>query len=268
MPIDEYTLSSFPVYAKSDGQEISTATGFLYRYFDCVYLVSNWHVFSGRRPSDGSALDQHYRVPHNLDITLHYARFQRSLGQQAMFSKRINISLDSGWLQHPVFGQDVDVAVKKLDVRPLYRKQQQNGINLVCINDLRNDEFMLPQVGEDVFIIGFPMKISWAGSLPIWKRGSIATEYSLNYRNKKSFLVDSTTKDGMSGSPVIMRSSSFMRTNGSSQMAGPPSTRFLGIYSGRELRHDDQDTQLGLVWKKEYVIETIVGNKAGDFLVR
>jgi hypothetical protein len=80
----------------------------------------------------------------------------------------------------------------------------------------------LPNVGSDVFILGFPLLPEYSGKFPIWKRGSIATEYTIPYRDRETFLVDSTTKDGMSGSPVIFRSTSFRTVEGAMQLYQPP----------------------------------------------
>ena len=70
--------------------------------------------------------------------------------------------------------------------------------------------------------------------LPIWKRGSIASEPELPADDLPLFLVDSNTYKGMSGSPVYARTIGgyLSKQHEVFQMAAR-STRFLGVYSGR-----------------------------------
>jgi len=90
------------------------------------------------------------------------------------------------------------------------------------------------------------------GRTPIWKRGSVASEPDYDWRNMPAFLIDTATRDGMSGSPVVARHSGILLTGANDGM-GPDSligtmTKFTGIYSGR-IGEDEMGVQLGLVWK-------------------
>ena len=69
------------------------------------------------------------------------------------------------------------------------------------------------------------------------------------------FLVDSRTRPGQSGSPVIIYASGGMvaMENGDSAVFGGPVERLLGVYSGRV--NDQSD--LGFVWKVQVVIDII-----------
>jgi hypothetical protein len=102
------------------------------------------------------------------------------------------------------------------------------------------------------------------GRTPIWKRGSVASEPDYNWRDKPAFLIDTATREGMSGSPVIARHSSVLLTTGSDGAVENDSvigtmTKFAGIYSGR-IGEDEMGVQLGLVWKPE-VLKDIVSEK-------
>src|SRR5580658_1176334 len=55
---------------------------------------------------------------------------------------------------------------------------------------------------DTVTIVGFPFGQSQNAGLPIWKTGTVASELSTNWSGKPMFLVDTTSRPGMSGSPV------------------------------------------------------------------
>ena len=61
------------------------------------------------------------------------------------------------------------------------------------------------KVADEVFILGFPYKIGNASQIPIWKRGSVASEPELDCDNLPKLFVDTASRPGMSGSPVIYK---------------------------------------------------------------
>lgn len=71
-----------------------------------------------------------------------------------------------------------------------------------------NDNIFKPivtNVGDDCFILGYPLRNYEGLMLPIWKRGSLASETPLGLEGRPIFLVDAATTAGMSGSPIIRR---------------------------------------------------------------
>lgn len=106
-------------------------------------------------------------------------------------------------------------------------------------------------VGEECFIVGYPRGLRGDGRLPIWKRGSIATEPVSTWEGKLIFLVDTATREGMSGSPVVVRKidiDSFSGTRSQlDDLESMTRQRIVGIYSGR-IGTDELAVQLGLVW--------------------
>lgn len=125
---------------------------------------------------------------------------------------------------------------------------------------------MLFEVSDNVFIIGYPIKIN-VKNLPIWKAGTIASEPSLNIGDLPAFYVDTGTKEGMSGSPVIIYSVNqpYKTIKGYVCMNNKTKFKFLGIYSGRDTCYNENEARLGLVWKKEKIDQMIKNNlKNGD----
>jgi hypothetical protein len=115
------------------------------------------------------------------------------------------------------------------------------------------------EAGLDCFILGHPEGITGPVFTPVWKRGSIATE---PHPNQPTFLVDSATRQGMSGSPVIARHSGLLGLSDDGKLSGDSvigtCENFVGIYSGR-LGNDELGFQLGRVWKSA-VLETLLNN--------
>lgn len=266
--IDRLSFCSVPIIGWSDSGEVGVATGFYWRTERQVFLISNWHVFSGRKPRDGQPVHEGGLIPDRLEVIVQVAdsgTSGRVRGRKAtahLWSKTaIGDGVIANWLQHPVHGQDVDVAA--LEIGASFSRNERKRIQ--CINDAPNTESIVPYIGADVFVIGFPLRpnASWPAPLPIWKRGSIATEPNVPFRSKSTFLVDSTTKDGMSGSPVVFRSLMAHTASGDLTFSAQPKSKFLGVYSGRELSNNNSDTQLGIVWKTEYIEETCKSGTVG-----
>jgi hypothetical protein len=104
-----------------------------------------------------------------------------------------------------------------------------------------------------VNIIGFPFGWTGGGSLGIWVQGAIATEPELDYDGLPLFLIDSRTREGQSGSPVIIykRNGWVTLADGRLYVIYNAVTLLIGVYSGRLSSESD----LGRVWKVAAVAE-------------
>ena len=72
------------------------------------------------------------------------------------------------------------------------------------MNGLANAALRI-EIGMEVFILGYPFEIK-PPAYPVWKRGSIASEPQLALLTTDYMLVDTASRPGMSGAPVIRRS--------------------------------------------------------------
>ncbi len=195
--LDEYSVTALPLTMLCKGAAIGQAIGFFYKLTDRYFLISNWHVFSGRSPYTGQARRKDAALPDALGLALH--RKDHLGGFVEGYSARLDD--DQGavkWLQHQQ-GQDIDVAVLPIDVFPA---------DCVAYELPRASEAsdMAFRVGMDAYILGFPKGIAHQKYLPIWKRASVATEPDIPHDDLPVFLVDTTTREGMSGAPVLLRS--------------------------------------------------------------
>lgn len=151
------------------------------------------------------------------------------------------------WMVHPQYGNKVDVVALPINITS---EAVPNPINKMASQPLDL------QIGMDVFILGYPFGIG-ATALPIWKRGSIASEPSLIVSQQLFTYIDAASRRGMSGSPVIRRSWGLHSMIDGHFLGGVPrASRFVGIYSGR-VGLGENDLQLGLMWSSQFVEEIV-----------
>ena len=74
------------------------------------------------------------------------------------------------------------------------------------------------------------------------------------------FYIDTATREGMSGAPVIMYRKRPVILYGDGKLS-EHHAEFIGIYSGRVIPKDLIEVQLGKVWKKSCLPQIINGKK-------
>ena len=242
---------------------LANATGSLFKEQDHYFLITNWHNVTGFNPETNKRLDK----ASPLSLIIHFPVKKGGEDSQLAllgWQPRVYPLYDSAqkpqWYIHPQHGNKVDVVALAIGIN-------DTDFMIEAINDNKIEfDNIEPEVGDDVFIIGFPHNYNSGGKLPIWKRGSIASEPQIDLDKLPKMLVDTASRPGMSGSPVIYRRTGIHKTvNGE---LGPDSIigtiqGFCGIYSGRLQAKDALDTQLGIVWKKR-VIDEIIQAKSKD----
>lgn len=236
---------------RSGEHNLGIATGFTYGRNSRTFLITNWHVVTGRNPKSKQLLNDMGMEPTDL-ITWFHVKHDNHLTWQSFISP---LSTDDGrpkWHEHPVHGSKVDVVAMHI--------ANPEKLRLFPINERKFEDFRL-EISQDVFILGFPRGITGAGKLPIWKRGTIATEPEIDLDGLPKLLIDSATREGMSGSPVIARYTGYYQHSKDKPSLDDwfgQAERFLGIYSGRIVDKDDEfAAQLGIVWKAKVIDEII-----------
>lgn len=261
--LDQYSAASFQVKLIAiTGEGLGNATAFFYEHQEDTYLITNWHALSGRHPHNGKIKGGGRYTPVAIEFRFH---IKDQVGRFTRDSIRFELYDENRaplWIQHPS-GQKIDVAAIKITV-----PERDLPLTTYPINKMSSTPEMKIQIGGDVFVLGFPFKDPLMGILPVWKRGTIASEYDLPVnRDLPCFLIDSATREGMSGSPVILRSyGSYDTEDGGFIIGGGYYTRFLGVYSGRYGGDDLEKIQIGIVWKKEVIEEIISNQSPGDFV--
>lgn len=226
--------------------ELATGTAFFYRRSGILYLVSNWHNFSGRNPASREPMSSHAGVPDNV---LCYVCLNQTYISREWFSIALNDEVGPNWLEHSIHGSEVDIGVLPVQLPDRFRA--------IVLNELPFTSMRM-SVSQDLFVLGYPLDLLDLHGLPIWKRASVATEPGTS---SPRFLVDTATRSGMSGSPVILRYRGFYKNDLSSAVPQNEDwfgegDMFVGVYSGR-LGKSELEAQLGIVWKA-YLIDEII----------
>jgi hypothetical protein len=234
-------------------------TGFFLKMNGDWFLVSNWHVFSGRDANTGQARNKDriapdacafftFELSNNKLITRQH---QRALGDLSTGT--------ATWFQHPSFGQRVDVGALPLE-------NFVPGKAKDLLDPTGHDDSMWIDLGGELFLPGYPLGLAAPGGMAIWKRASLATSTEFGEGMDRFVLVDTASREGMSGAPCLALANwqyyALDRATGKMNVKNRPlSCRLLGVYSGRLNARDDLGAQLGVVWRENLIFETIEGRQ-------
>lgn len=273
--------------------KLAIGSGILYLKDNQSYIVTAWHNISGRHTETLELLSKKGAIPNNIIASIDVQIMQ---GNFSGFSKMsITIPLiennKTTYFIHSQGYPKVDVVAIPIDLQKEYlmegviasgeninlsiqlKKKESHGLetNVIHIQDC---EFKNYDIGnysdslyasDDIFIIGYPKRITDYTGQPIWKRATVATSPQLGWEQQKQFLVDCASKEGMSGAPAIYYNRDGKINTGNLYYKGSsPITILHGIYVGRLGSTSELEAQIGKVWKRE-VIDEIIDNKISDF---
>lgn len=279
-------LQSFCI--RMDGKHIlrSHSTGFFIRVRSAILLLTNWHVVTGLDPHDPSRSRFDVGPPHYLKLTV-LSRTRQTLVELSV--PLYDRTLSPMWREHPNRNR-IDIAVIELP------HKLQEHFEFVDIHSVEDDTAIAGEVAKEVFILGYPfnkvdLEAQFGGEspyyLPIWKRGSIATEPSLAFGGRV-VLIDSLSREGMSGAPVVVaeeRGGMRGKTEGAdavirrlaagdaralyeldaSQVEHVTTKRFrlFGIYSGTIGSTRLAEVALGKCWTVDTLRDTVANAQPG-----
>jgi len=281
--IDPLNLCAVRIEAYFNALKLSEATGFFHSaYVDeardenkVFWLVSNWHVFSGRHADQPlTTLNAQGAVPNRLVLSLPLLSGEPEYEgepEDRVLYESVDIRLyDSDhaaiWRQHSDKSR-YDVAA--INVGDLFRRYY-----LTAVNEHANEVDMRVDVGNEVFILGYPLGFSHFANAPIWKRGSIASEPHIETSEGNArVIIDATTRSGMSGSPVIMRAKTHYVDEDGQVKLCVNATRWLGIYASRpslpsmsDATYEDSRPEVGYFFKGACVADVITSGLPGPGL--
>lgn len=253
----------------STGSEIEQGTAFFYkRDSKWIYLVTNWHILTGRSPLEPKK-SRTGAVPVLVQFKLH----KRLNSNHFSISQKVEISIDINdeagekpiWLEHPDFRHRVDIGVIRIKNDGELSSKAIFEI-LHEAPDIEPNYVVEPMA--DAFVIGYPWGYSSGDGVgPLYKRGSVASDPRLNQGELPRFLIDCRTASGMSGAPVLVSRSGIWAPSGkvdSTTVIGTV-TNFAGVYSGRLDGNSSNDaiSELGIVWKKDALDKVISSGASG-----
>lgn len=287
-----YSQCPFELLMYDDEGLLSSGTGFFFEANGEWFLITNWHVVSGKDSFSKKPLSNNGRFPTKIVAKLSSYDMGTKEGEFGIAPFEYPLyehnSHKPVWLEHSKFGSSCDVIAIPIERQESCPNFMHNAAN--CINTIR-----IPvKPGCAVFIIGFPRAISVGFGLPIWKSGYIASEphYDVTVGGKirafggldggielPAFFIDSQTREGMSGSPVFANYIGNWDTTNpyedfdpaapdffkrSDIVLGHNDMEFVGCYSGRIMDKED-GAALGLCWRKDVIAEICFNGKRGDY---
>jgi hypothetical protein len=168
------------------------------------------------------------------------------------------------WAEHPEMGSKMDVGALKVKIPKgdLLYLPWESGASNVNYSDSKL------WVTQKTSIVGYPYGLN-NNNLPIWVTGTIASEPEFLYRANDDeqlplFLVDARTREGQSGSPVLLfrhPGEVIAKQDLSVGIVGGTQSKLLGVYTGRIRR----DSDLGVVWRIGTVEEICRADVRSDF---
>ncbi len=243
------------------GNQLSVATGFFYEHNGRSFLITNYHVVSGRHPETGKALHSKELCPDSIVLGVatvgdHHGSPGAQLVQWKWLTLPLFTAGETGkpvWTEHPKYSRRFDVVAIPLSGLQDTRITPANAKSL-DLDRIR----VYPSM--EAFVLGYPRGMSGGGHFPIWKRATIATEPDFDLDGLPRFYIDTATREGMSGSPVYAQEVGYWLPEGEtdqSKVSIGKGRRFVGVYSGRLGAEDEFKAQLGIVWKESALISLL-----------
>ena len=243
--IDPKSVASLCLVPYAFSADVGRGTGFIVTVGGIHLLITNYHVLSGRHPDTGEQMRGVQSIPDRVLIPL----LRRNSASLSWYPHVQHTLIDGipAWIEHPRLGRHFDVVALPLNIpqaaSPTHYERDP-GPPLAL------------HLGSELMIIGFPEGMVDSNLTAIWKAGTIASEPALSISENDFFWIDSNTRPGMSGSPVVARRfGGALMEDGNYNLSTGVVDLLLGVYAGRAL--DARDMTLGRVWSWSGVQEII-----------
>ncbi len=260
---------------------LSIGTGVIYQYENDYFIVTAWHNLAGLHAETLEPLNKNLAIPDNVVVNLAV-----NIPGSNIFRYSITLPLvdesKSLFFIHQKNYPRIDVAVipfnPELSEMELStgEKRERWLSPIMSIEGVGKTEicpiqkYFIPnkaiiqkwlnsvEVTEELFIPGYPHNIHDYYIQPVWKRATIASSVQQGWNQQPKFLIDSASKSGMSGSPVLYYSSNgVVQIYGETYYFDHSITILAGIYVGRLGVKGESDPQIGTVWNQSVIDEII-----------
>jgi len=236
--VNPLSVASLLLQMKHDEVILGTATGFVVPKNAKYYLFTNRHVVLACGEDQNPTNTGGWICANKLSI---FHNTKNHLGQWHWVSEDLfDAHQQKRWLEHPILAGAVDLVALPLT--------HAEDVEFYPLDIARGKTDIKLTPGDTVSIIGFPFGLSQTAGLAIWKTGTVASDLDINYNGKPVFIIDTTSRPGMSGSPVYAIRTGSYQTSGGNLMFGGGAIRFLGVYSAQSV-----NAELGFVCKAEVV---------------
>lgn len=216
---DELAYNTVRIFCETKKGEFSTGTGFFFIFERnnneaLLLLITNKHVIKDTKKGKISlTLSDNSGNPDLKNIIhLEFDNFEKL------------------WINHP--DEHVDLCCLPFgQIIEKLRKEKKKNVFLKSIN-----KKMLPSKedtkfisnAENIIMVGYPNGL-WdkVNNAPIFRTGTLASDFRLNWNGKDEFLIDAACFPGSSGSPIYLYNKGSYRIDSTIHMSDR--IRFLGI---------------------------------------
>jgi hypothetical protein len=250
--VDETSRLSLFVKAYNNQKFLWSGTSFIIKASGIFYLITNNHIVGGEFAKDEYLKIHQRQLPlDSIPDSLRVKFFTKEFGQFSWETIPLNDSKSKpNWIK---FWDKTSSSQTLLDVAAIPIDSQKISSNTEWWYD--SDENMnhklLLYPGMELFIVGYPSDSGRINPLPIWKRGTIASEADLIDLGMSRFWIDGTGRGGMSGSPVFFRGNDYMEKY-HQHVVGGLATFLVGIYSAQ-----NYPLELGVVTRLDNVFKQL-----------
>jgi hypothetical protein len=220
--LDSLNFISLRLVSAKDTFSIACGTGFVVSAKDKYYLITNWHVVTGRDPITGLCMDSRGYYPNRIYIW-YYGKTLDSWERR--FEPLYNLDSNYLWINHPL-KNEVDVVALPLTTI---------GESIQIYPVRFDNQNCTLEYGTSITIIGFPASSSGSGTFPLKVFGTIGTDSIGQKKSKSIFFTYSKPFHGMSGSPVFLNKSQ-ARIDNFKKTINPQFLmydQFIGIFSSQ-----------------------------------
>lgn len=255
---------------KPDGkyQEVITGTGFIVRgpagleadSGTALYLITNRHILSGRT-ADGGYVSTWAVVPTKIRIRHNKSGGVSKLGDFVEITQDLyDASGNPLWFEHK---KGIGVDVVALPITEFDAGYNEDAAFYPYFLATAGEPNPVLKPSDAVQIVGFPFGHGSFRSFAIWTTGFIASEPTVGYNGYPRFLVDARTREGQSGSPVIVHTTANtppLQFADGSMRSYQGKSYLLGVYSGRISKTKNGLTDvsdIGIVWKYGVIVEIL-----------
>lgn len=252
-----------------DGEDavLSHGTGFFWHHGGRDWVVTCWHVMTGRNPFTGQLMSKKGLIPKRIRVSGWKIRSVDSCNVEFMRSTFRYDLPDAAieGLSKPTLinGKVVDIVAfpipdnfaMSLDLNEAHKKQY--GTLEARLNKLSFDKIQ-SSAGDECVILGYPLQNFTGLFFPIWKTGSLATESNMSLDGYPAFLIDAATSSAMSGSPVLRRSAAAVSVDKSTNIVKEHrGYQIAGVYAGRLQSKELEHLGIGYAWFASLIPDVI-----------
>lgn len=261
--VEPASLMTTPVFLMNGRQAVQQGTGFFFASTkpdgtpDIVFLVTNYHVVTGRAP-----LSKDAAVGDSVQFLIHEDRSDLARVRHLQLPL-YDAAHQPLWITSDTT-PDADVVL--LPIPP----EAYANVSLYVFTEAHTHGDIKIRPTSGATLLGYPYGFAdTAHDLPVWKTGHVASEPSVDFDNHPVFLVDVSAFPGMSGSPVLAVENGIYESEEGTMRSGRV-LKLLGIFSAMPVVRQvkpaaagadatpaatETGLQLGYVWKAALIAD-------------